>query len=148
VIAYTKDFDGNEDFQATQLGWCSGGVVTSTCPFTVGSGLNNKYYGDEIVSIYSTSTGEAIGTSNYDTAILAGTGVPIGGAFVISRANGDFLIDVGVSNYWYAHDGGVGNDPYWLVWQPQTNGQQLVFDNSPVNSWGCFPSGAYCGGGF
>jgi hypothetical protein len=52
VIGYTNDDDSNEAFDVIYLaGMCDNGTVTSTCPFTVGSGLNNRYIHDDIVAI-------------------------------------------------------------------------------------------------
>jgi hypothetical protein len=136
VIGWNQDFDNNEDFQTVKLtSWCNNGHVTETCPFTVGSGLNARYNTDLIVFI-SDYAGYCIGSnSTWTQAILNGC-LPNGGAFVVSNTNGQFLIDVGVSNHWYAN-GAPANHPYWLVWDG-TFGDQLNFSDIASNSWACY----------
>lgn len=143
VIQWHNDLDNNEDFLYTNLtSWCSGGHVTSTCPFTVGSGLNSRFEGDQIVSIYSTHAGKCIGADGTWTLAILNGCVPNGGAFVKSNTNGTFLIDVGVANHFYSVYG-TYNQPWWLI-ASGGYGTQLSFANNPINSWGCYGGGS-CG---
>jgi hypothetical protein len=143
IIEWHNDLDNNEDFIFANLtSWCNGGHVTPICPFTVGSGLNTRYQGDQIVSIYSTGTGKCIGADGTWTAAILNLCLPNGGAFVKSATNGTFLIDVGVSNHFYGLFG-TYNQPFWLI-APDGYGAQLSFANNPINSWRCYGSGS-CG---
>ena len=75
VIAYNKDKDNNEDFEASGVQYCNAaGQVTATCPLSPAS-LNTPYIGDPTVTIYSYDTGKCIGANTtYGTAILAACG--------------------------------------------------------------------------
>jgi hypothetical protein len=62
VIGWTKDDNNNAfDFNGTNL--CGSGYVTQNCPFTVGSGLNAAYAGDQIVEEINSPSGLCIGTA-------------------------------------------------------------------------------------
>jgi hypothetical protein len=138
IIGYNKDSDSNENFFATPMtSWCNSGKVTTTCPFSVGSGLNDRYDGDQIVSL-NTTNNQCVGVnSGWATAVLGGC-VPTGGAFVESNTNGTFLISVGVSNHWYGL-GHAADTPYWLVWDSHIS-DALQFNDVATNSWVCSPS--------
>jgi len=70
VIGWTPG-DNNNDFQFETIGqMCNGGHVTTTCPFTVGSGLNNAYNGDLIIQVYSPTSNSCVGGSS-STVFLA-----------------------------------------------------------------------------
>jgi hypothetical protein len=152
IIGWPPNFnDNSEDLQPEVLNsWCNNGFVTQTCPFTVGSGLNARYatacHGGpcQIVELISTTTNptKCIGSdSTWSQAILNGC-LPNGGAFVESNnGSGTFLVDVGVSNHFYAF-GHPYDEPFWLV-TDGTRGDQLQFQPQATNSWATFvPSGS------
>lgn len=60
--------DSHNDFEFVNLSrMCGNGTVTSTCPFTVGSGLNSAYAGSQIVGLYDPDNRCPGGTSSTDT---------------------------------------------------------------------------------
>jgi hypothetical protein len=65
VIAWNSG-DPNDDISFFALGdMCnSGGYVTATCPFPLGSGLNLGFEGDQIVALWSPKTGKCVGTNS------------------------------------------------------------------------------------
>jgi hypothetical protein len=72
---------------------CGSGKVTSTCPFTVGSGLNTQFLGDRIIKIIS-YYGKCLASSSGGAAVegncpdLFGTGGDIGTIQVLDEQNG------------------------------------------------------------
>jgi len=48
---------------------CGSGLVTSTCPFTVGSGLNTQFMGDPIIQIEYGPAGNCVATSSGGSAV-------------------------------------------------------------------------------
>ena len=60
--------DPHNDFEFVALSnMCGHGAVTTTCPFTLGSGLNNAYVGAQIVAMYDPDNRCPGGTSPSDT---------------------------------------------------------------------------------
>lgn len=98
IISYNNDDDNNEYFDYSFLYLCNNYIeVTSTCPFTVGSGMNADNFGDQIVQLvaYNTS-GQTIGcvgdTGNARASLLGcnghnGTGGGQGTVFVLNNQN-------------------------------------------------------------
>lgn len=67
VIAWTCG-QSNNDFQQIAVGdMCGRGFVTQTCPFTVGSGLNSAYAGDQIIMLNSPTPDLCVGGSSQGT---------------------------------------------------------------------------------
>jgi hypothetical protein len=69
VIAYNCGQPNNDFFFYTLSGMCNGGFVTTTCPFTVNSGLNDTYDGDLIVTPEAYGEGECVGGSSAGATI-------------------------------------------------------------------------------
>jgi hypothetical protein len=63
----------SQRMDVTQLNNC-GGTVTHSCPFTVGSGLNNAYFGDTIVGITVQANSMSILANPNDVVLEAFTG--------------------------------------------------------------------------
>jgi hypothetical protein len=103
-----------------QLGqMCGSGVVTSTCPFTVGSGLNSRYQGQEIMDIQF-STGQCAGDDGYGGGALepcpdsSGNGGGDGTIFIWNTSL--YMVNRHWSDAWYS--GGYGaNNPAFLCSQ-------------------------------
>lgn len=100
IIGYTKDFDNNEDFSLSSLSTdCDGSVHNGedglTCPFDAGTGLNARYDGRPIYTLYSSSTNKCAVAA---TSILLSLDPcsDAGVAFVLSSAN--YLINPYYSN--------------------------------------------------
>lgn len=109
VVGYFADYDLNERFQFQLLGgMCGGGHVTSTCPFTVGTGLNNHYIKDEIVQIRDYATGYCVGNDYFDNTktdeekcnATSGTGGGEGTVFIHNVAGGGGTPGYIESRYW------------------------------------------------
>jgi hypothetical protein len=121
VIGWHNDSDNNEDFVFQKLtGMCGGGYVTSSCPFTVGSGFNNDFINDEIVQLQDTTYNDCLGglSSNdtlgdyYQNGVLEKCNTPSTGSgggqatiFAITSSGQDGLpADVLVNRYWTDFD--------------------------------------------
>ncbi len=105
-----------------------GGAVSHSCPFTEGSGLNNKYYGDFIYNIQldytdwvgSDSSGNAEATSDQ-----GGTGT----IFIYDQTdNVDYL----VNRYWsdYNYENGIGGSNPQAGLTANGNGDQANADGN------------------
>ena len=74
VIAYNKDKDNNEDFEASGVQYCNAqGTVTATCPLVPAS-LNTPFIGSPTVTIYSYGTNKCIGDGGSGFAALEACG--------------------------------------------------------------------------
>lgn len=72
VIGYGRGAQNNNFHQVTLSGMCGGGLVTQTCPFTVGSGLNSEFAGSIISKIVSLNNGQCVGTRTTDGHAIMG----------------------------------------------------------------------------
>lgn len=100
IIGYTKDFDNNEDFSLSSLPTdCDGSVHNGedgmTCPFDPGTGLNARYDGRPIYTLYSSSTNKC-GVAAPTILLALQPCSDAGVAFVLSSAN--YLINAYYSN--------------------------------------------------
>jgi hypothetical protein len=140
-----KDNDPVEAFTYEGLtGMCNGGFVSSTCPFTVGSGLNTEFEGDPIVQIFYYGNGDCVATSGSGEAVL-GTCANLSGS-----GGSDGVIDVlngepaGSSNcyelnycyvanrYWFDRQGSG-----WMWGGNGANGTQVYLSSgSSPQFWG------------
>jgi hypothetical protein len=125
VIAWTPDRDNCEDAEIVSLSsMCGHGKVTSTCPFTVGLGLNNRYINRPIVAILFYNEIATCLASAPDTAAVLGVcPTPSGsngstGTIYVWTASG-YL----VSRNW--SDTYATGSPYWLCNDSQGTGQVL-----------------------
>lgn len=67
VISYNCGY-ANNDFEFVQFtGMCNAGKVSSTCPFTVGSGLNNAYLGATIGGVEAYDENLCVGSASATT---------------------------------------------------------------------------------
>jgi hypothetical protein len=144
IIAYTNDFDNNEYANYQNLNLCSGGdTVTTNCPFTVGTGLNDDNVGDQIVQIamYNVSNGNAYGCvgdngTRYTTLVGCnggnGSGGGVGSIFVEGTGNQGKTADTiefnGLASRAGSDDDGyiIGLDVTGLRQQLITNGRDGV----------------------
>jgi hypothetical protein len=125
VIAWQRDYDPNERFTFQFLsGMCNAGRVSSTCPFDVGSGLNNRYLNDAIVQIRDQNTGnECVGNGSNGGAYAAlqtcgntsGSGGGYGTIFVYN-SGGLGTAGFVESRYWsdFEFEHGHYNTPAWM----------------------------------
>jgi hypothetical protein len=96
VIGYPPGDDNNAfGFKYMSL-MCGGGKVTSNCPFTVGSDLNDRYEGDYIAAVENQNTADTcVGTAGNGAAIETacpdeyGENGGDGSIFILSPANGN-----------------------------------------------------------
>lgn len=119
IIGWTHDLDNCEDSYWFQLSlMCGNGVVTGTCPFAVGSGLNSRYAGDPIVAIGWYDAGGCVAANpNGSTVGVTGTcpdpygnGGSNGSIFVYNtKNNADYMINRYWSDYFYQHGDGANN---------------------------------------
>lgn len=90
---------------------CNKGRVSSKCPFTVGSGLNNRYYNDEIDQFVYVGNANAfdclssVSGSDYYASLapcntLSGGGGGIGTVFVRNISGGKATAGYVESKYW------------------------------------------------
>jgi len=96
----------NEQFQLQDINPCNSSPVpdevTTSCPFVVGSGLNNMFAGDLIFQLYYPAANKCIGTSSAGNGILAtcnnssGSGGGDGTILIEGPASQDSIID----RYW------------------------------------------------
>ncbi len=134
-----------EDFEQESMYRCNGGDrVTSTCPFTVGSGLNNRYLNDLIVQyayVGDGSGGKYCLGDEYNESTIAGlqgcnsyygTGGGPGTIFVVNIGGGGGTAGFVESNYWsnQNYKNGFYNDPGWLCAE---NGNNLGLNDSNGN---------------
>lgn len=134
IIMWYHDFDNCEDFVPSVLNaMCNYGKVSSTCPFTVGSGLNNRYLNQYIVAIQSQSNGgECVATTSggLGTVGACPNGLGNGGAngSIFVWTNNRYVINRYWSNYNYSI--GEANAPSWMC-SPGSVGQQvLLYDDT------------------
>lgn len=128
VIAYAPDRDACEDAEIVPLSsMCGHGLVTSTCPFKLGLGLNNRYVDRPIeVIVFYNEIATCMATAPDAAAVLggcptlSGSGGPNGTIFVWSASG--YL----VSRYW-SDSNGTGN-PYFLCNDSGGTGQALDTD--------------------
>jgi hypothetical protein len=136
-----------DDFTAQPINPCNSTPpdrVTPTCPFTVGSGFNTDFDGDEIYDIQYAG-GDCVATNSYGFGVLNGcpNGDGNGGAdgtimvFDPSPAYGSGYGDV-VNRYWtdYNYGMGEGGSGVSYMCSQGANGNQIVLDSEPM--------GAYC----
>jgi hypothetical protein len=101
IIAWTRDWDNNENFtMATLPNYCGGGKVTSSCPFTVGSGLNTRYQGDRIMNILDYSDQTKCAIAQNPNSVVLGACNANGAIFVQNTPNGKGIIDYVENVYW------------------------------------------------
>jgi hypothetical protein len=127
IIAYTRDFDNNENFRFAYLtNYCGSGHVTSTCPFAVGSGLNTRYQGNPILAFLDNSDQTKCVTAQNPSAIVLEPCGATGYVFVRNTVKGSIghVENVHWSNQNYS--AGHYNSPSWMCAVYGT----LVLDNS------------------
>lgn len=137
VIAWTPDRDTCEDAEIVPLSsMCGHGRVTSTCPFTIGLGLNNRYINRPIEAIEWYNEIATCLASAPDTAAIlgvcptpSGTGGSDGTIYVWSSAG--YL----VSREW--SDGYATGNPAFLCNDPGGTGQVLDTGNDVGESGIC-----------
>lgn len=109
VIGYADDRDSNEYFDADVDSICSGGYkVTSTCPFTVGSGMNTQLQGDWIFRLEAyTPAGDLIGCIGGENGGQGAIIAPCNGSTteVFVGASGHLLDNQWASDKFYAAGG-------------------------------------------
>lgn len=144
VISYTDNTnDPNEDFEflvitnfvCGQYGTVHNGENGCWGPFTVGSGLNQRYDGKNVGEIVSYFTNWcSVIDQHLATDSLQNCG-SVGYVFVDSPVNGaDYLVNVAYSNSIYQATQ-VTNRPYWL--DANSFGQSLIVDPAALTSWKC-----------
>jgi len=119
VVGYWNSYDLNERFQFQSLPGLCGGHVTTNCPFTVGTGLNNRYLGDDVVQIRDYGTGLCVGNDVFDASKTAeeacnntstGSGGGNGTVFIHNTAGHGGTPDYTESRYWSNYY----KSPAWL----------------------------------
>jgi hypothetical protein len=128
VLVWANDHDNCEDFQGIVLGhMCNKGFVTRTCPFTVGSGLNDRYVGQPIVLFQAyNEANECLATNGGGQGILgacpsfSGTGGANGTIFVWTAygPNPNYVIN----RYWSDYNYSIGVQRSLLDVQPRIAG--------------------------
>jgi hypothetical protein len=65
-ITWANDHDDNEQLNSdlNEQNICGNDVVSETCPFTKGSGLNSQFDNDPIVELYDADTNGCVGSSD------------------------------------------------------------------------------------
>jgi hypothetical protein len=109
--------NSNDDEQTTNAvatGICPGQKVTHTCPFTVGSGWNNEFFGSEIIDLSGTDTALCFLGQNSDFVVQGHCGATGTEWVVEGQGMGDaYFINVGESNFFlepvYVCQDGTGN---------------------------------------
>lgn len=141
VVGYSADFDTNENFQFQQLShMCSGGYVSSTCPFTVGTGLNNRYLNDMVVQIKDLSTGKCLGNYSFDGTEGAeekcsdayGNSGAAGTIFIWNVTGGGGTRGYTESRYW----SNQYRQPAWLCYPGYPTDARTVYLNSRADFGG------------
>lgn len=103
---------------------CSSGAVTSTCPFTAGSGLNTKYHGASIIWLkMNNGKGSCVAGTNPEVAVLRSCGNSVYGDAWVSAASNSY-VNVAVTNYWYGVTGTANS--YDLCWDGTYGDQAAV----------------------
>lgn len=112
IVAYRQQNVENEGLiQNDDTSRC-GGAVTSTCPFTKGSGFNSRYKNDPIVNLKWQAYDNCIGTNgtsrftNVINAACNGTGTDWV-LHVSSPGSPEAIISVAGTNTNYANGGGI-----------------------------------------
>jgi hypothetical protein len=135
IISWYMD-DPNNDFTTANTNWCNQGRVTTTCPFTVGSGLNNRYAGDPIITVEDYDNGKVVAApganaGNFNLFLESNGSI---GDIDILTAYQDF-VNLAASNYNYTHGGGYNRPAWWT----ETPGRPIAitFAQSLATAWGC-----------
>jgi hypothetical protein len=156
VIGWRADHDDNEDFSFQYLtGMCPqrlpngstvSGYVSSTCPFTVGSGFNNKYLGNPIVQIRSARAGKCLGNDGGNDNLgglqtcnnLSGSGGGGGTIFVWNVPGGNGPTYYLENRYWtnVAAKSGI-TVPGWLCSNYGASSARSVSLDSSGNGANC-----------
>lgn len=139
VIMWVRDTRTCIDFEAIGSLTCGSGVVTQTCPFTVGSGLNSRYAGSKIwyFETYQSGT-KCLATDGGGGGILgtcpdrSGNGGSNGTIFVQNSAG------YVVNRYWsdYNYSIGESNSPSWMC-SPGSQGQQVLLYDDTGSAGSC-----------
>ncbi len=125
---------------------CNNGHVTHTCPFAVGSGLNNHYYNDEIVQfVYlgSTKAFQCLGNqgATYYGGLqpcntLNGQDGGLGTVFIINVKGGGGITNFVESKYWSNYNytnRKLYNHPNWLCVSDDAY-IQLAYNPTPAGN--------------
>lgn len=142
VIAYSSN-DSNNDFRFTPLTkMCGSGKVTTTCPFTLGGGLNDDYEGSQIVVLENTE-GTCVGTSNNLSVLTscpdsAGVGGGNGTIDILAGATsylqpGPFTLINRASTDSTLPGGGNGTVPLTISWPTGGIRNQLVMNDDIIS---------------
>ena len=99
----------NDAFQLQLINPCNSNppdTVTPTCPFTVGSGMNNRYLGNFIFRVKDANSGFCVGTtgdgSGWEGACGNANAAGAANGVIMVQGNGAFYY---VNRYWSNHDG-------------------------------------------
>lgn len=140
VIMWAQDFDNCEDFaEAHVSNMCGNGKVTSNCPFTSGSGLNNRYINDPIIALVAyNEQGKCLATDSNGNGVLgtcpdsSGNGGSDGTIFVVSSTN------YVVNRFWSDANFALGeyDAPAWMC-SPGTQGVQVILNEGTGNAGYC-----------
>ncbi len=163
IITYTNDGDNNEYFWLEAMDACGGSAaVSSTCPFTVGSGMNSGNEGDTILEAvgYSTSTGDVlgcVGTSSNSSYygiltqcnyLSTGQGGGPGTMFVYGGAGGQ-IPDANLASRLWSDNYYADGNSYPVGLQDLGKSNQVweigAMGNNSTN-WFSVPGGIYIGG--
>ncbi len=149
VLGWSKDYDANENFIIQPLSsMCLDGHVTLNCPFTPGSGLNNRYLGDEIIQFVDVQSryADCLGNSDSSMGVLVACNTPngigggIGSVFVLNK-DGKGTAGLVESQYWSDEnfdDSKEFDTPAWLCMTgPPEQGQVNVTTSPPMYSSEC-----------
>jgi hypothetical protein len=139
VIMWAHDFDSCEDFGQVELStMCGGGSVTSTCPFTVGSGLNTTFLGYPIEAIKAYNEGKCLATDSNGNGVLgtcpdsSGNGGSNG--TIVIFANNEHV----VSRYWSDANFALGEyDTPAYTCSPGTQGVQVILNAATATTGYC-----------
>jgi hypothetical protein len=100
----------NNEFVLVTVNRCNAqGTVSHTCPFTLGSGLNDLYYGNSVYQIWTGGVGSSnlcVGTRGNGTGVLSTCNNTCSGQ---GGANGTLFVGVGatlINVYWTNYTGG------------------------------------------
>ncbi len=138
VLVWANDHDNCEDFEGIVLDqMCNKGLVTSTCPFTVGSGLNNQYVGQPIVYFQAYDEADECLATNAGGQGILGTCPSFSGN---GGANGTIFIwkaygpnpDYVINRYWSDYNYSIGeyDAPSWMC-SPGSQGKSvLLYDDT------------------
>ncbi len=122
----------NELWQYNFVDPCnSGSTVTHTCPFTVGTGMNDEFFGDAIVQVAYTG-GTCMATNGSGTAVngvCATNGTPSNGVYMILDGTGDCIYTnycAMINRYW-SNNRGV---PQFVCSRSTANGALIDLDKA------------------